>query len=98
MDCSVFTLGLDSDVKLCESGEESRDVLVRLAQLVLVVSVLCLVAGQLTAAFDLQAFILSHELLDSASKLDTFLLCSDQLVLVVALHTVDLLLGFMEDS
>ena len=54
----VLTFGLDGDVKLGKSRQQSRDVLVGLAQFGLIVRVFRLIAMKLAIALNLQAFIL----------------------------------------
>ena len=55
---SIFTLSLYSNVELGKSREKSRNVLICLAQLRLVLCILRLIAGQLAIAFYLETFIL----------------------------------------
>lgn len=81
------------NVKLSQSGQECSNVLVSLSKLLFVLSVLAFVAAELVGALNLDSFVLRDKLLDFRHQFNSFFLSHNDLILVVGLHSSDLLLG-----
>ena len=64
MGTAVLLFSLHLDVKLCQAGQQRCDILIGLAQFLLVLRVLVLVAAQLFVALDFQTLILRHQFLN----------------------------------